>query len=222
MEKRTIKYGLVTTSVLMAIMMVSSVSAIPYVQHKTMDDEIGAKIDKILESKSFQNLKSTVTPLFNESFNESTRSLIQNNFLSIITDKIPDIENSPYFPQFCEFLIVILEAMFLLLGHGIIGTVSALVVVYLITFVFSLGIGLATIPYCVVATIGITILGVASLVDAGGILYQFGVFGFIIAFTCLIPVAVVILIIGTPIMITLNIIRCFEDSIIYTTDIIFP
>jgi hypothetical protein len=222
MKNKNMKYGLVIASILISVLMVSSVSAVPYTQHKTMEDEVSAKIQKIVDSKQFQRLKTTVTPLFNESFNETTKNMIYNNFLNIVTEKLPGIQTAPYFPAFCDFLLVVLEAMFLLLGHGIIGTVSALLVVYLLTFVFSLGVGLATIPYCFIATGGLVILTLGLFLVENSVVYQFGIIGALVVLVCLIPVATVVLLIGTPIFVVINMIKCFEDTIIYTTDIIFP
>lgn len=225
MEKKNIKYMLVMSSIVIALM-VSSVSAVPYTQYNEIkrmtDDKIQETIDEALNSKNFQKLKNIVTPLFNEKYNETIRNQLHEPFLKEVVEKFPNLPTAPYYPEFCEFLFLVLDSMFLLLGHGVVGITSALIVVYLITLVFSVGIGLATIPYCVVLTGGIIAWTLASLLDVGGILYQFGFVGAFVVLIALLPIALLFLVIGTPILAVINMIKVFDDTILYTTNIIFP
>ncbi len=225
MEKKNIKYMLVMSSIVIALM-VSSVSAVPYTQYNEIkrmtDDKIQETIDGILNSNNFLKLKNVVTPLFSEKYNETTRNYLHDLFLQKVIEKFPNLPTTPYYPGFCEFLFMVLESMFLLLGHGVVGITSALIVVYLITLGFSVGVGLATIPYCVVMTGGIITLTLASFLDAGSILYQYGIVGAFVVLIALLPIALLFLVIGTPILAVINMIKVFDDTILYTTNIIFP
>ncbi len=193
---KKITWVAMTGTISIAILLVSSVSAVPYVNEehikKLTNDEIQGKLNKIINSKSYQKLKSIV----DQNTNDTVKLHIRQQVTQRILGNVSPTDN-PYLPIIVEILIVIFEACVLLFGNNFIGIGIGSLIVTVLAFISSVfGAIFIYIPICIVLySTGFVTLYFQVLND-NDFFYMFGAIGLIVALILILPLTIIVTIIG--------------------------
>ncbi len=222
MKRKSIgKKMLVSTTVILCVVLLMGMNACATVQYtvqKMPIDEMEAKLQSILGSRSFIKIKTQSETLFVEKFNESSKQDMYNNILQTLHEKLPT-GYEPICPMLAEILLQLMMTIVLLFGHGIIGIGVAMTVFWIVGLCGSMLAGMQLVPTILVLFAGGAIAFIQSFLGDESIIYDFGILGAGILFICLSPIILCLLVIAVPTAYIFAVLVILDDCYNYIYEI---
>jgi hypothetical protein len=216
MNKRWLFTGTtVLVTVLLLVMNVSATVTYSHVKKLSMDT-VEEKIDKIINSVSYQRLYNLVHPKFTTMYNATCQQEIYNRIITNMTPYLSSYisKGGPLFPGLVEFLQTIGESIMVLFGHGFIGSGCAVIVCSILALFASIVIGVCALPKL---SFVITVLSIdfsITFVD-DIMLFNIGLIGTMIYCAVLLPLIAVFLLFAIPVADVVLMVVIFLDTLNY-------
>jgi len=138
MKKKVGKYVLVIGAVVVALLMVSSATAVPYTRQEPLSlkiNEMEGKLKEFRDNPLFTKLQTLSKEKYDPERTELATDIVQR----LLERKNIDIEATD--DEFFPFLILIVDIILLIFGHNVIGKTLALLVTSIIAIPYSFVLG---------------------------------------------------------------------------------